>query len=291
MHHDWYNDDDWYKHIDNAIEVINLAAPGLYLYRVDELEDKLHDPKVQIYGTTEKIPYTVGNILTNMFAEVFLSDDWEDKERTSVHELLHALGFKHEHQRKDGSQAVEISAEKMDDCQYTQDKDILGLTRFDPFSIMLYSEKDVKRKPDSEPAWELKPSKEKNNEMSELDKVALNLLYRLCKGPHYNPRLSAVTGMWYCERKVMDRHNHSETCMTNGHCGPIANCHACRVLENDTVKKHNDEGRWQGWSGFFYCGKYFGENIYQVKLGIVAQTMDPHVMNAGTYCCLELHAS
>lgn len=256
MHHDWYNDDDWYKHVDNAIAVINQAAPGLYLYRVDEL----YDSKVQIYGTTEKTPYTVGNILTNMFAEVFLSDEWEDKERTSVHELLHALGFKHEHQRKDRSQSVKISAEKMDDCQYTQHKNILGLTRFDPCSVMLYSEKDIDREPD-EPAWELKPSKEKNNEMSELDKVALNILYRPCKGRHYNPRLSTVTGMWYCERKVMDRHNYLGTCMTNGYCGQIANCHACRVLKNDTVKKHNDEGRWQGWSGFFYCGKYFGENI------------------------------
>ena len=67
VHRDWFNDDDWYKHVDNAIAVINQAAPGLYLYRVDEL----HDSKVQIYGTTKKTPYTVGNILTNMFAEVF----------------------------------------------------------------------------------------------------------------------------------------------------------------------------------------------------------------------------
>ena len=78
------------------------------------------------------------------------------------------------------------------------------------------------------------------NEMSEVDKVGLNLIYKPCKGPHYNPHLSAATGMWYCGRKVMGRYI---SC-----CGPnsSANCHACRVLRNDIVQKQKDKGKWQG---------------------------------------------
>lgn len=246
---------DWYKHLDNAIGVINQAAPGLYLYKVD----KLDDANIQICGTKKRKPSTKGNIQMQWAAKVSLPDGWpnEKKKRTSVHELLHALGFQHEHQRRDGSQAVKVGDKKKDNCQYTLNMNVIGVTRFDPFSIMLYSEKSIDRKTESEPAWELKPPKEKNNEMSELDKVALNLLYRPCKGPHYNPHLSGVTGMWYCGRKVMERHNYPDASITDGYCGPnkSANCHACRVLINDTVKKHIDEGRWQGWSGFFYCGK------------------------------------
>ena len=250
--------DDWYNHLHNAIEVINQAAPGLHLYTVNELDDA----KVKIYGITEKKAFTNGNILNPLFAaEVNLSDDWADKRKkqTSVHELLHALGFEHEHQRRDASQAIKVCSTKKDDRQYIQNMNMLGVTRFDPFSIMLYSEKYIERKTESEPAWELKPPKEKNNEMSELDKVSLNLLYRPCKGPDYHPHLSDVTGMWYCGRKVMDRHSYPVDSITNGYCGPkkSANCHACRVLNNDTVQKHIDEGRWQGWSGLFYCGKKF----------------------------------
>lgn len=250
-------DSSWYSHLHNAIAAINLAAPGLYLQEVDHLQGA----KVQIYGTSKETAFTRYNILTSSVAEIYLYHKWSGKKRTSVHELLHALGFAHEQKRGDGSREVAIDTEKNNDRQYTPETSVLGITRFDPFSIMLYSEKHLVRKPEGDTVWKLKPQSEKlNEEMSEVDKVGLNLMYRPCKSQHYNPHLSDVTGMWYCGREVMDRHNHPAARIVY-RCGPSesANCHACRVLRNNKVLKLNDGNKWQGWSGLFYCGKYFGK--------------------------------
>ena len=109
--------------------------------------------------------------------------------------------------------------------------DILLLMQFEPHSIITST----------------------RNEMSEVDKVGLNLINKPCKGPHYNPHLSAATWMWYCGRKVMGRYR--SYCGSNS----SANCHACRVLKNDVVQKRKDKGKWQGSTGLFYCRKYFGQ--------------------------------
>ena len=123
---------------------------------------------------------------------------------------------------------------------------------------MLYSEGKFIRKPQSDTAWNLKPSRAINKKMSELDKVGLNLLYRTCKGPNYNPRVSDITGMWYCGRKVMEDHNNPFKSITDS-CGPndSANCHACKTLRNDRIMALWNDGKWQGWSGLVYCGKNY----------------------------------
>ena len=43
----------------------------------------------------------------------------------------------------------------------------------------------------------------KNSEMSELDKVGLNIVYSQCKHDGYQPEISPMTGLHYCGRKVM----------------------------------------------------------------------------------------
>ena len=66
---------------------------------------------------------------------------------------------------------------KTENNQYT--KNSCGLTHFDPFSIMLYCEEDytMERKQGDE-IWTLKPKDYKlNDSMSELDKLALNIMY------------------------------------------------------------------------------------------------------------------
>ena len=67
--------------------------------------------------------------------------------------------------------------------------------------------------------------------------------------------------MWYCGRYVMTRHNYPAENTTDGYCGKNnwANCPACRTLKNDKVNELVRRGKWQGWSGLFYCGKYFGK--------------------------------
>ena len=46
----------------------------------------------------------------------------------------------------------------------------------------------------------------------------------------------------------------------DGHCGPVLgpNCHACRVLNSDRVVSLWKKGKWQGWTGQVYCGRWFG---------------------------------
>ena len=216
---------DWNCHLDNAIYVINEAAPGLNLYK----SDNLGSARVRIHGNSEDcIAETLGKIQSKLGADIYLYDKWPNKKGTSVQTLLHALGFEHEQKHLDGCSVVDV---RVEDDQYKPECDILPLMQFDPHSIITST----------------------RNEMSEVDKVGLNLIYKPCKGPHYNPRLSAATGMWYCGRKVMGRYR--------SYCGPnsSANCHACRVLRNDIVQKQKDKGKWQGLTGLFYCRKYFGQ--------------------------------
>ena len=99
---------EWEPHLNNAIAAINQAAPGLNLHKVSDLTKA----KVLIYGTRKKKSSTNGDILSSQCAKIFLHNGRSNKKRTSVHELLHALGFDHEHQRRDASQTVGICRKK-----------------------------------------------------------------------------------------------------------------------------------------------------------------------------------
>lgn len=241
----------WCTEFDKAIDKINEVAPGLNLYEVCDKDTA----KIRVVETSVSVPRTDGNILSSPHATIYLCHDWSNMERSSVHELFHALGFKHEHERRDKEKSITLQTFS---SRYVHNpsNDILGATRFDPFSIMLYSERNFHKKPLSDAAWNLKTSTATNKKMSELDKVGLNLLYRPCKGPNYNPRVSDITGMWYCGRRVMKDHNIPSKSITDS-CGPnvSANCHACRTLKNDRITALWNDGKWQGWSGLVYCGE------------------------------------
>ena len=189
----------WIEHIQQAIDDINNAAPGLCLYITSE-ESKA---KIKIFGGEENACFTKGNMLAYWERDLYpvtihLLDEWTEMKWTSCRELLHALGFGHEHQRQDRDSFVDV-----DSLEYDQ----LGITRFDPFSIMMYPD-GQELLPNSEDAvWFIKPTTEINREMSELDKVGLNNLYRPCSGPHYSPTIfgstkfgKGMTGLWYCGR-------------------------------------------------------------------------------------------
>lgn len=191
----------WIDHLQQAIKDINNAAPGLFLYITsDPLE-----AKIKIAGNSQdKRCFTRGNILQTPYTEIVLYSDRSEKKGTSCHELLHALGFQHEHQRRDRDSSLHLNWQRSTkDFWYTQYEiveEILGLTRFDPFSIMLYPEEKKLTRNRGDQVWFTKPHKDLNKEMSELDKVALNCVYRPCKGPRYSPKKSLATGLWYCGR-------------------------------------------------------------------------------------------
>ena len=158
---------------------------------------------------------TTGSILTAPFeSAIYLGDNLKlfNLKRTAVHHLLHCLGFQHEYERKDA--------------------ELFPLAAFDPYSVMLSEEDKVEG-------------------ISELDKVGLNLIFPPCTGTDCSPEKDEETGMYYCGREVMERHNIPyanivDRCERGG-----PNCPACRTLG----KPKGSDNKWQGWSGFVYCGE------------------------------------
>ena len=192
----------WIEHIRQAISDINYAAPGLRLFITSDESVK---GKIDIFGTREGSCYTWSDMLdvSSLGCKIYLDWRWPEKKRTSCHELLHALGFGHEHQRRDRDSSIQVQCEESEEnSQYCKKDDLLGITRFDPHSILMYPEEQALLRNTDDPVWFTKPTTEINREMSELDKVSLNNLYRPCKGPLYSPTKfgKGVTGLWYCGR-------------------------------------------------------------------------------------------
>lgn len=193
----------WVEHLQQAMKDINYAAPGLFLHTTTNPLKA----KIKIAGNNQNSAcFTRGNILETTGTDIFLYSEWSEMKRTSCHELLHAIGFQHEHQRRDRESSIHENWQgPPNDDWYDQYKvvaDILGITRFDPFSILLYSEDEKLSRNRGDPVWITKPYKSLNREMSELDKVALNNVYRPCEGPNYSPQKfgRSVTGIKYCGR-------------------------------------------------------------------------------------------
>ena len=212
----------WIPFLKNGIAEINDACPGVYIFLATQ-----SNSKVIVRGCAERSCYTQGNILNRTASQVVtislcntcIFPDWYMK-RTSVHELLHALGVAHEHQAADADKFLHNKCPTKHSLydQFVPLQDIVHITAMDPFSIMMYPEGSPKttahgegdyllRKEGSDPVWNLKKPGERNIEMSELDKICLNQIYRPCRSATYNPLRSSVTGMWYCGRRVMQNHN------------------------------------------------------------------------------------
>ena len=237
-------DGDWKAYLDEAVKDINEAAPGLILSTDSNKNAAI--VHVLAIDTYNKKAYTKSNIQTqsipeqaDSITEIHLGK-WEDGTKKGIitRELLSSLGCN----------------------QITK----LGLTRLDPYSIMLYQNekayKTARREYREDPVWQLKQNPtERNTSLSELDKVGLNLVYRPCKdttdnNARYAPNLGK-TGMYYCGRCVMNKHTY------DGYCGPNKgpNCPACRTIKNTKVDEILSKGKWQGMTGRVYCGRLFAE--------------------------------
>ena len=251
----------WNSSIQNAMIQINTAAPGLHLeFGKDPnvWDIYIHPPKI------EEGSWTIGNILNkkqSLKTKIQLESHPGPEQRkngTALHEIMHALGFEHEHQRKDSPFYIKHGSDMTDEekDQLASLPNILPLTPYDYYSVMHYPVcKGLKLKyiySDKTPPRGETPPKEysENFVLSELDKVGLNFCFRPCISATYTPK-QHDNGMYYCNRAVMSRHNHPgqhdglESCMKNS-----PNCPACRVLSKPSNMKHN---QWQGWSGCVYC--------------------------------------
>ena len=264
-------DDSWKDSLRKAVEAINEAAPGLSL---STTEDKTR-AIVHVLAIDKEEAYTEGNILmrsilgkSNFIVEIYLGK-WEDnrKKGISIHELLHALGFHRE--RLQHSDAPPYVYRSYSGKNITINENLLNLARYDPLnlSIMLYP---CEKKTDNEhpefPVWVLKAdSVEENRELSELDKVGLNLVYPPCidttdDNVRYKPNCRK-NGMYYCGRQAVTDNKYPRKGYTTVKCGPNSgpNCSACRTIKSPKVMVIWDGGRWQGMTGLVYCGRSFTE--------------------------------
>lgn len=239
---------DWIPFLRRGLAEINEACPGLHLFEAEESESEVCIQGIE----SEESCYTHGNIRRRPRQKVYISlfHSWKNKKGTSVHELLHALG---------ADRAADADIFLLSEYSSGDVKDIQQIAQ-DPNSIMMYQEgcgSCLTEKVDKDRFSDLKAHCEMNDEMSELDKVVLNQMYRPCRTVAYNPVQSSVTGLWYCGRPVMQFHNYPALNLTDGCCGPNdgANCPACRSLKNVMVDQFVSEGRWQGSSGMIYCGR------------------------------------
>ena len=104
--------------------------------------------------------YTL-NIFKDQTCSISFSNDWKyHRQGTALHEFMHALGFEHEHCRKDRDFFVYIKENEIENSDEKRQYSIANLpkelTIFDPFSVMLYGESNrIKRDPRSR-LWKLK---------------------------------------------------------------------------------------------------------------------------------------
>ena len=230
-------DNGWKDSLDEAVQAINEAAPGLILSITNDKEQaKINVLAMQESESDKKEPHTKGNILsTSTECTIYLGKSEDDvKKGISTRELFYALGFDEEND--------------------------FGLTRFDRTSITLYQSEEAyesaRRKYPEDNVWWLNIVNDPK--LSELDKVCLNLIHRPCKGVRYTPKLGK-TGMYYCGRSVMSDDAYPGDKHIDGICGPKhgPNCPACRTIECEKVKEILKKQKWQGMTGRVYCGRLF----------------------------------
>ena len=254
------------------MKAINEAAPGLSLSVTEDKKQAIIHVLAIDKKDSELYTEVEGNILTRLKEKKFITiirlGKWKDdgKKGVCIHELLHALGFHHEHQLQDA--ITEPYVYHLDSGKkIVMNKNELDFIRFDSLFTTLYlcEEKCRGNLEDHACKWVLKEYPAKvNTEFDELDMVGLNLVYPPCidktaNNAGYRPKLGR-NGMYYCGRDVMIDCTYPGEEYTR-FCGPDKgpNCPACRTIKNPRVKEILEGGRWQGMTGRVYCGRPFEE--------------------------------
>ena len=195
-------DNTWKSAMIDAINIVNFNAMGIFIYS-DPLRKAAQSIHIKTGDITKADPskgkkirknsnraYTSGNVIKYELTEITLGIDWKEDGRkgTALHELLHALGIHHEHKRHDRNKfGITINEENCNKLsQYKKEHKGIGITMYDPHSIMNYV--NCKGQFDVDESnltvyYANSPllGKPRINTLSPLDKVGLNLLHPPCQ--------------------------------------------------------------------------------------------------------------
>ena len=261
-------DDSWKAGLHEAVQAINEAAPGLSLSITEDKKKAI----VHILTIDKKEPYAEveGNILIRSkekkIVTIIRLGKWKDdgKKGVCIHELLHALGFHHEHQDAIADPFIYcLDSGKQIIINYNE----LDFIWWESSSTTLYpcEEKCKGNSEGHECKWVLNKYPIKvNTDLDEHDMIGLNLVYPPCvdktaNNAGYRPQLGR-NGLYYCGREIKIRRKYPNEDYTH-FCGPDKgpNCSACRTIMSPQVKEILAGGRWQGVTGRVYCGRPFIE--------------------------------
>lgn len=240
---------NWIPFVMSSIEELNMHVPGLV---IAVTKDRTEADVVMVDNVAS--PNKIYNISwfksgSHYAAVIAFGQNFKgiyELKQASMLAILHGIGFRHQMTRLYSI----LAKSKIQDKNQNQ-----IIKRFDPNSILLLGSINLVEKG----VWTFQVGDQNIKGLSELDKVALNLLFPPCITNVYKPKVSRQTGLLYCGRKVMANHNHPARSITDGNCGPGngANCPSCRTIKEQTVGKMQrlvTLGKHQGWSGMVYCG-------------------------------------
>lgn len=192
-----------------------------------------------------------------------LDKDWDGGQGppvgTILHEFLHFLGVEHEHQRDDAHPYVFVDSKalKANGTNLAQNADIHPF-RYDSASIMHYPS-GTGFGPTSAQWAKIG----QRIQLSQLDKLFVNMLYPPVAGNNGYYPAKGKTGLWYCGRNVMNNNNFPFGRVgCDGRCGPNdgPNCPSCIIYGISQGNEYplRRGGAFQtGETGLFYCGKRF----------------------------------
>ena len=150
-------DKDWVDNIRKATKIIMRYAPGLSLSweELDKIELFKWFKHVEITKNDEQEAFTIGNIFTKKLWKISFSNEWKwHRKGTALHKILHSLGFHHVQSRTDRDRYLKVINSA--DDNYSIKMFSQELTRFDPFSVMLYNETEFLERIGDEGVWKWK---------------------------------------------------------------------------------------------------------------------------------------
>eukprot|EP01083_Nonionella_stella_P005968 17236_1 len=225
---------NWITSLRRAVDIVNHDCPGLHLSETESNESKtikvVSGYTYDSSGKKVRFAATYGDITCLSKTCTMKLGFWNksQKDGTALHELLHALGVKHEHTRHDrGDYGITMNKQWIIDnqknlMQYVKDNgsSAFGITTYDPYSIMNYRNCGAFNVDNDTEYWNGKNAtikdKKRITHLSDIDKVGMNILWPPAVDTDYTPTKDSRNKLYYCGRT--QRQNNIELHSTLNPC-------------------------------------------------------------------------